>query len=512
MMPHEPILDIMRRTMENLAFIDEHASDQGPFEVTQLINSFLGALAHPWQDLGAELNLISLAEAESQCWPIPQNEQTAGQTPTSLGDLIRFLRNGIAHGHIIFLPDGIGRIGALRIENRYKGRTTWAVTVTLETMRRFLHRFVALIEDIDYKTRNPDTSTVGRRAFNRYIGIDYSGAQTPTASLKGLRVYLAEGDPPPAEVPPPPSPRKYWTRKGIAEWLVERLSEDIPTLVGIDHGFSFPLRYFEIHGLARNWPAFLDDFQRHWPTDEDNTYVDFVRDGSAGNGAARAGNTRWRRLTEERAGGAKSVFHFDVPGSVAKSTHSGIPWLRFIRRKLGSRVHFWPFDGWDIPAGRSAIAEVYPALWSHSFAPEDRTADQHDAYAIAARLSQADREGTLAAFLRPGLTPPEAAVAQVEGWILGVPGSGLPGKRKPVARKTTQSRVSALSKGTTTPGFKNANGQIVLRRTTEPGNDHNQKVYVLRCDECSHEYGANGSDIWQRRCPSCQGGAKGLPY
>ncbi len=30
-------------------------------------------------------------------------------------------------------------------------------------------------------------------AFVRYIGIDYSGAQTPTASRKGLRAYLAEG-------------------------------------------------------------------------------------------------------------------------------------------------------------------------------------------------------------------------------------------------------------------------------------------------------------------------------
>ncbi len=80
------------------------------------------------------------------------------------------------------------------------------------------------------------------------------------------------------------------------------------------------------------------------------------------------GNSRWRRLTEERAGGAKSVFHFDVQGSVAKSTHAGIPWLRFIRQRLGERVHFWPFDGWDIPAGRSAVAEVYPALWSRSFA------------------------------------------------------------------------------------------------------------------------------------------------
>ena len=170
--------------------------------------------------------------------------------------------------------------------------------------------------------------------FVRYVGIDYSGAKTPTSSLKGLRVYLTGGNRASAEVQPPPSPRKYWTRKGIAHWLVDRLSEDVPTLVGIDHGFSFPLRYFETHGLAPDWPAFLDDFQRHWPTDEDNTYVDFVRKGSAGNGAARTGNSRWRRLTEERAGGAKSVFHFDVQGQVAKSTHAGIPWLRFTRREL----------------------------------------------------------------------------------------------------------------------------------------------------------------------------------
>jgi len=256
-------------------------------------------------------------------------------------------------------------------------------------------------------------------AFAHYIGIDYSGAATPTASLKGLRVYIADRSSLPSEVMPPPSPRKYWTRRGVAEWLVEQLAKDIRTIVGIDHGFSFPLRYFEEHGLKPDWPTFLDDFQYHWPTDE-NIYVDFVRDGAVGNGAARMGNARWRRLTEERAGGAKSVFHFDVQGSVAKSTHAGIPWLRFIRQRLGNRVHFWPFDGWDIPAGYSAVAEVYPALWSRSFARANRTGDQHDAYSIAYWLSRADRDDSLAASLKPALTPPEATVAHVEGWILGV--------------------------------------------------------------------------------------------
>jgi hypothetical protein len=58
------------------------------------------------------------------------------------------------------------------------------------------------------------------RMFNRYIGIDYSGARTPVASLNGLRVFVADDYAPPVEVAPPPAPRKYWSRRGIAEWLV----------------------------------------------------------------------------------------------------------------------------------------------------------------------------------------------------------------------------------------------------------------------------------------------------
>ena len=255
--------------------------------------------------------------------------------------------------------------------------------------------------------------------FCRYIGIDYSGAETPTASLKGLRVYEGSLEHEPVEVPPPPGPKKYWTRQGLAEWLAESLSGTVPTVVGIDHSFSFPLRYFEVHRLPPDWPSFLDDFQQHWPTDNTNTYVDFVRDGLRGNGEARGGSSRWRRLTEERAG-AKSVFHFDVPGSVAKSTHAGLPWLRYLRNQLGERIHFWPFDGWEPPAGRSTVAEVYPSLWSRSYPREDRTPDQQDAYAAAAWLRQTDLDGTLASFFKPSMLPGQYPVARVEGWILGV--------------------------------------------------------------------------------------------
>jgi hypothetical protein len=255
--------------------------------------------------------------------------------------------------------------------------------------------------------------------FERYLGIDYSGAETPVKSLPGLRLYAATREQPPAEIPPPPSPRKYWTRRGLAEWLASELRSGPPTLVGIDHAFSFPLRYFEVHRLAPDWPAFLHDFQRHWPTDEDHMYVDFIRDGSRGCGAERPGNSRWRRLAEERCR-AKSVFHFDVQGSVAKSTHAGLPWLRFLRAELGERVFFWPFDGWVPPAGRTVAAEIYPALWSRTFPTEGRKAHQHDAYSAARWMQESDSAGKLGEHFEPRLTSAERTQASVEGWILGL--------------------------------------------------------------------------------------------
>jgi hypothetical protein len=66
------------------------------------------------------------------------------------------------------------------------------------------------------------------------------------------------------------------------------------------------------------------------------------------------------------------------------------------------------------------------------------------------------------------------------------------------------------SKGTTRTGYVNRNRQKVVRPTGLEGTDHVQKVYALRCGDCRTEYGANGSDIFQRKCPNCQGGKPGL--
>ena len=345
--------------------------------------------------------------------------------------------------------------------------------------------------------------------FQRTIGIDYSGAETADSSLKGLRVYLTEGGGPAVEIGPPHGPKRYWTRRGLSEWLIERLAEPIPTIVGIDHAFSFPEAYFEEHTLPRDWEVFLDDFHHHWPTDGPSLYVDFLRhqgDAAAALAACRTGQRRWRRKVEELAR-AKSVFHFDVTGQVAKSTHAGLPFLRHIRRALPN-LHVWPFDGWEIPPNSSALVEAYPRLYSTAYATEERTADQHDAFAIASWLRDADADGGLAEALAPRLSEANTRLARHEGWILGVVSDQPPDSRS--AGKVAGPPGSRSGKGTTTPGYRNPNGQVVIAPTGRAGTDHNQQVYQLCCGQCGLNYGANGSDIHARKCPSCGGGMPGL--
>ena len=63
---------------------------------------------------------------------------------------------------------------------------------------------------------------------------------------------------------------------------------------------------------------------------------------------------------------------------------------------------------------------------------------------------------------------------------------------------------------TTAVGYVNRNDQRVVRKTDQQGTDHLQYVYVLLCEKCGAEYGANGSDIHERKCPACQGGKPGI--
>ena len=255
-------------------------------------------------------------------------------------------------------------------------------------------------------------------AFDLHIGIDYSGAGTPTSRTAGLQVYAVVGGGGPERVTTPvvaAGQHWNWTRQEIAAWMIDLAKTDERFVAGIDHAFGFPISYFERYGL-KDWDQFLADFCTHWPTDDPHTYVDFVRDRNP----PRTGSGDEYRLVEKRSSSAKSVFRFEGHGCIAKSTHAGIPWLRKIRQEAGEAVQFWPFDGWDVSGDKRVIAEVYPSNFRNRYPREGRTDHQHDAYSIAQWLHEMDLRGVLNGYFHPPLTDEERGIAGREGWILGV--------------------------------------------------------------------------------------------
>lgn len=266
--------------------------------------------------------------------------------------------------------------------------------------------------------------------FELFIGIDYSGAQTPTSRLPGLQCYasMPSDDEPTRWASPTRSnygQHVNWTRREIAEQLRHEARRGTRFLAGIDHAFAFPESYMTRYGLE-SWPAFLDDFTTHWPTHRDHVYVDFVRNGDlfrrgeAPPPGERAGGSDEFRLTERWTSSAKSVFLFDVNGSVAKSSHAGIPWLRWLRAEVGELIHIWPFDGWTPPLDKAVIVEVYPSIFRNRYPRDSRTSDQQDAYATARWMADMAVRGALDGYFLLPLTPTERAVAELEGWIFGV--------------------------------------------------------------------------------------------
>jgi hypothetical protein len=77
--------------------------------------------------------------------------------------------------------------------------------------------------------------------------------------------------------------------------------------------------------------------------------------------------------------------------------------------------------------------------------------------------------------------------------------------------------MSEFSGGTTPNtqmGAINRNNQQCGGTRRLPGNDHLQFSYRMKClqADCGEVYGSNGSDVFQRKCPSCQGGRPGIDF
>ena len=59
-------------------------------------------------------------------------------------------------------------------------------------------------------------------------------------------------------------------------------------------------------------------------------------------------------------------------------------------------------------------------------------------------------------------------------------------------------------------GSRNPDGQELVLKTNA-GGPQGQRIFVLKCTVCGHQYGVYGIDADIRRCPACQDGPPGLP-
>ena len=72
--------------------------------------------------------------------------------------------------------------------------------------------------------------------------------------------------------------------------------------------------------------------------------------------------------------------------------------------------------------------------------------------------------------------------------------------------RTKEEKMNMIEAKSTDIGYVNKNNQKNNGITPHEGTDNNQYFYEMECLNCGHKYYANGTDIWQRKCPACQGG------
>lgn len=154
------IYDFINRTRANLRLIEEHSAkapqsdDEGliegndkeakAFEVTQLVNSLLGLVVFPQQHYRDQIPEEPLSKLEAMGWPKPL---VKGKFPDDLNnpaDLMRYVRNSIAHFNIEFTSSNNQTIDGIRVWNNRNQVENWSVFLRIEELKVLVNKFVDL--------------------------------------------------------------------------------------------------------------------------------------------------------------------------------------------------------------------------------------------------------------------------------------------------------------------------------------------------------------------------------
>ena len=164
----QPVLLLMYRTIEHLSFLDRHKAHAGPFEVTEVIIWFLGVFAHAWDHLldkeileREPITSPSFRQCGFPAFPCLAVEGEPFEI-ASIFDLLRVVRNGMAHGNMELLDRHQlrrlrqigplprikeGEIAGIKLWNRNDaGRITWCTALSVFELRDALTAMMRLCE------------------------------------------------------------------------------------------------------------------------------------------------------------------------------------------------------------------------------------------------------------------------------------------------------------------------------------------------------------------------------
>jgi len=141
------VKDFALRTKHNLrALRDIQNSGKEVYEVTQLINSMLGLLIFPKENYFRSIPRKTTEELLSEGWSIPK---VVGNFPQvrDLRELIRYLRNAIAHFNIEFYDEGTNKIKGIIVWNTPPGSDieNWRAKMSIKELESITEKFLALI-------------------------------------------------------------------------------------------------------------------------------------------------------------------------------------------------------------------------------------------------------------------------------------------------------------------------------------------------------------------------------
>lgn len=191
--PEVVFRDLMHRSWQNLLIVEEiqrkregeedrdYVKRVGPYEVTQLINSFLGVFGLPREnEIPDELSEYTLEDAQDWGFPVlidtyPEVlmiSRSRGtlilKTEMNLNDVCKLLRNGIVHGNFEFSghSDAFGdtQISGISIwnerDNKERSRN-WGCRITIAELRQVLSSFYAIASHIYEQSENRRKEYVG---------------------------------------------------------------------------------------------------------------------------------------------------------------------------------------------------------------------------------------------------------------------------------------------------------------------------------------------------------------